>query len=244
VDLAHRPTVRPPIPFAALFCIPATAAVTACGTGNMYGVPSSDRSGTTSSHSLTDGGGAASSNASPDAAPDAPSNAATFTLIDTSVTNDPTGSPLPGFDPIASGTVVNLQQTGQWVSLRANLPAGAIVGSAVFVLDGTYVHGDVDAPFTMCGQQAPEDAGQGADEAGTEAGPDAGTVTQFEPCPLTDGHHNLTLTLYAPQSQGGQITSVIEFEFGIVSSDYDGGVFNDMPDADAGDDDADATCCP
>jgi hypothetical protein len=238
------PTVRPSIAFATLFGIPATATVIACGTGNMYGVPpGDDHAGTTTSHALTDGGGGAAANnaASPDAAQDAPSNAATFTLIDTSVTNDPNGSPEPGFDPIAGGTVVNLQQTGQWVSLRANLPAGAVVGSAVFVLDGTYVHSDVDAPFTMCGEASPEDGG--ADEAGAEAGTDGGTVTQFEPCPLTDGHHNLTLTLYAPQSQGGQVFSVIEFEFGIVSSDYDGGVFNPYPDLDAGDDADSSSCC-
>jgi hypothetical protein len=74
---------------------------------------------------------------------------------------------------------------------------------------------------------------------------DAGDAGDFLPCPLTDGTHDLTLTLYAPQSVGGALVSVTQFQFGIVGSDYDGGVFNDMPDADGGDDADDATtCCP
>jgi hypothetical protein len=225
--LALIPNVRLHLSVVTLLCIPATAAVVACGSGNdSFGLPSG-RFGTTATQTVgpaAEGGSAASDASSDGASQESASGiSVSFTLIDTNATNVPDGSPIPGFDPIPAGAVINLLETGQWVSLRADLPASAVVGSAVFVLDGVYVNADDTAPFTMCGE-------------------DVGDASQFSPCPLTDGKHDLTLTLYAPQSLGGQLVSVTQFAFGIAASDYDGGVFDDMPDADAGDD-ADA-CCP
>jgi hypothetical protein len=213
--------VRPTFYLLLLSSVLALPAVAACGSGNddsmdgtHAGAPVTHTVSTSADGGIAHGDAGAGGASEGGAAP----LTATFTLIDTVVTDDPNGSPLPGFDPILDGTVINLALTGQLVSLRADLPANAVVGSAVFVLDGSYVNADDTEPFTMCGSDATTDA------------------SAFAPCPLTDGKHDLTLTLYAPQSAGGQLVSVTQFQFSITSSDYDGGVFD--PDAaDASDED-------
>jgi len=157
-----------------------------------------------------------------DGVPDAASSrTVTFTLIDTSATGDAKGSPIPGFDPIASGAVINLQEVGAYVSIRANPPDVERVGRAVFTLDTTYEHADEQGPFTLCG----------GDGAGG-----------FTPCGLTNGTHSLTVALYSDFARTGPLYGPTHLEFGIAGGDYDGGPV-DPPAADAGDEDADAPCC-
>lgn len=110
-------------------------------------------------------------------------NPFTFTLLDTAVTTNVDGTPVPGYDPLADGTTFSLATVGTALSVRANtVPAN--VGSVQFSLDNAgYTHTENAVPYTLCGDDG------------------AGTVTA---CPeLTVGTHTLTATEYTQANLGG-----------------------------------------
>ncbi|HEY3821154.1 MAG TPA: hypothetical protein VGL81_28510 [Polyangiaceae bacterium] len=138
-----------------------------------------------------------------DAAADAPSEAAPavpdFTLIDTTVTTVVNGSPVTGYDPIATGATINLATVGSALSIRANtIPA--LVGSVAFALDATYTHTEDTAPYMLCSDNG------------------AGVVTSCASV-LTVGLHTLTATPYSATNLGGDAGAPISLTFTIVDVD-------------------------
>lgn len=144
--------------------------------------------------------GSAASDAGPDL--DTGSPLTTFTLLDTNVNTIVDGEPVSGWDPIPEGSTIDLYEVGTALSIRANTTP-PVVGSVVFVLDGTYTHTEEEAPYTLCG-----DNGLGV----------------INPCPLTLGAHVLTATPYAADAgaDGGAMPSTTLY-FTLVDS-ADGGM--------------------
>jgi hypothetical protein len=119
-----------------------------------------------------------------------------FTLVDTAITGIVNGSPVPGFDPMAEGTTVNLALVGSALSIRANtIPA--IVGSVAFALDATYTHTENAAPYFLC-----SDNGDGGISS-------CATV-------LTVGKHSLSATPFSGTGLTGDAGAPILLDFTIV----------------------------
>jgi hypothetical protein len=128
---------------------------------------------------------------------------ATFTLIDAKITDDPAGSPVSGFDPMASGSIIDLGTVGVYLSMRANPPPVATVGSIAFALDATFTHTAETLPYSLCG-----DDGKG----------------NFTPCVIPVGKHTLTATMYPLSDLGGEpYQPPTVFEFVVIDSTADGG---------------------
>jgi len=128
---------------------------------------------------------------------------ASFTLIDAKITDDPTGSPVPGFNPITNGATIDLGLVGVYLSMRANPPAVATIGSIAFALDATFTHTAETMPYSLCG-----DDGKG----------------NFTPCVMPVGKHTLTATLYPLSDLGGEpYQPPTVFEFTVIDSTADGG---------------------
>jgi hypothetical protein len=128
---------------------------------------------------------------------------AAFTLIDAKVTDDPVGSPIPGFDPITYGATIDLGTVGVYLSMRANPPPVATVGSIAFALDATFTHTAGTMPYSLCG-----DDGKG----------------NFVPCVLPVGKHTLTATMYPEANLSGEpYQPPTVFEFTVIDSALDGG---------------------
>lgn len=133
-----------------------------------------------------------------------PSN--TFSLLDTNVNTLIMGEPVSGFDPISEGATIDLAKVGTGLSIRANTTP-AVVGSVVFVLDGTLTpHTENAVPYTMCGDNG------------------AGTIN---PCPLGVGPHVLVITPYSTAGGvdgGGSAMPGTTLYFTVV--DGDGGALD------------------
>ena len=127
---------------------------------------------------------------------------ASFTLIDAAITSDPAGSPVPGYDPIPYGAIIDLAHVGRSLSLRANPPPVGVIGSVAFALDATYTHTANATPYSLCG-----DDGKG----------------KFTPCMLSDEPHTLTVTIYPEAELGGTPYQPTTFEFTVVDSALDAG---------------------
>lgn len=125
------------------------------------------------------GGGDGGADAVVDAAPveDTGSPANTFSLVNTNVNTIVYGETIYGYDPIPNDSVIDLSKVGTALSIRANTTP-TIVGSVVFVLDGTYTHTENAAPYFMC-----SDNGNG-------------TITNCIQY-FTNGKHMLTITPYS-----------------------------------------------
>jgi hypothetical protein len=124
---------------------------------------------------------------------------ADFTLVDTTITTVINGSPVTGFDPIASGATINLGKVGSALSIRANtIPA--LVGSVAFALDATYTHTENTAPYFLCSDNG------------------AGVITSCASV-LTVGSHTLTATPYSAASLTGDAGAPITVAFTIVDVD-------------------------
>ncbi len=129
---------------------------------------------------------------------------ASFTLIDAKITDDPVGSPVSGFNPITFGATIDLGTVGVYLSMRADPPPVATVGSIAFALDATFTHTASTMPYSLCG-----DDGKG----------------NFTPCVLPVGKHTLTATMYPQADLGGEpYQPPTIFEFTVVDSADDGGV--------------------
>jgi hypothetical protein len=132
---------------------------------------------------------------------DTGSASTTFTLIDTTVTAVVQGQAVTGWDPIPESSTINLGKVGTALSIRANTTP-ATVGSVGFVLDGTYMHTEDSAPYTLCGDNG------------------TGTVS---PCPqLVVGSHTLIATPYSAADLGGTAMPSTTLYFKMVD-DADGG---------------------
>lgn len=128
---------------------------------------------------------------------------ASFTLINASVTSNPAGAKIPGFNPIAYGATIDLAGVGHELSMVVTPPQVSLVGSMAFALDATFTHTANTLPYSLCG-----DDGKG----------------KFAPCPLSVGKHQLTVTVYPQEDLGGapyQPPTV--FEFTVVDSSADAG---------------------
>ena len=203
----------------------ATAVLVACGSGDTPEMPAytpgtgtvaSSRSGSSSS---SGGAGAqavdASTSDTDGGTPTfAPELNASFTLIDTTVTTDPAGSPVPGFDPIPYGSTIDLAVVGHSLSIRANPPFVTQVGSMLFALDVAYAYETNLSPYSLCG-----DDGMG----------------NFVACSFTLQKHVLTDTTYPQENLGGTPYPPTLFEFVIIDSDADGGTDGGADAADAAD---------
>ena len=191
-----------------------TCAVTivACGSSGVQQFPG-DRGGdagaatSSSSGSGSSSGGSSSSGSSSGGDGGVGSfgvqTAATFTLIDATITDDPVGSPVTGFDPITFGATIDLGTVGVYLSMRANPPPMTTVGSIAFALDATFSHVSDAMPYSLCG-----DDGKG----------------NFTPCVMPVGKHTLTATLYPLSDLGGEpYQPPTVFEFTVIDSTADGG---------------------
>lgn len=128
---------------------------------------------------------------------------ASFTLVNANVTTNPAGSPFPGFDPIAYGATIDLALVGDKLSMVVTPPQVAAVGSMAFALDATFTHTANTVPYSLCG-----DDGKG----------------KFNPCPLSVGKHELTVTVYPETGLGGPpYQPPTTFEFTVVDSSADAG---------------------
>jgi hypothetical protein len=125
-----------------------------------------------------------------------------FTLIDTSITTEPVGSPVLGYDPIPYGATIDLAQVGHALSIRANPPAVDQIGSVAFALDATYTYTANTAPYALCGSN-----GKG----------------KFAPCMLSDGMHVLAVTIYSQTDLNGTPYPPTMFEFTVKDSAADAG---------------------
>lgn len=101
-------------------------------------------------------GGNASSDASLGGSADDSPTGPDFTLIDAKITGIINGSPVPGFDPIAENATIDLASVGSDISIRANT-VPEVVGSVFFILDGTYMHTESNAPYFLCGDDGKGD---------------------------------------------------------------------------------------
>ena len=126
-------------------------------------------------------------------------NVAAFTLINASITTDPQGSPVVGFDPMADDSTLDLAVVGRTLSMRVTpAPALPAVGSMAFALDAAFTHVAETSPYSLCG-----DDGKG----------------KFNPCPLPVGKHTLTVTTYPEADLGGSpYQPPTVFEFTVIDS--------------------------
>ena len=131
-------------------------------------------------------------------------NVAGFTLINASITTDPQGSPVVGFDPMADDSTLDLAVVGRTLSMRVTpAPALPAVGSMAFALDAAFTHVAETSPYSLCG-----DDGKG----------------KFNPCPLPVGKHTLTVTTYPEADLGGSpYQPPTVFEFTVIDSSLDAG---------------------
>jgi hypothetical protein len=169
------------------------------------GGPGKSSSGGSSSSGSGGGGSSSGSSSGGDGGTVSFGNStlASFTLIDGSVTSDPAGSPVTGYDPILYGSTIDLGKVGVYLSMRADLPPVGAVGSVAFALDATFTHTAASMPYSLCG-----DDGKG----------------KFTPCVLPVGKHTLTATLYPMADLGGEpYQPPTVFEFNVVDSRLDGG---------------------
>ena len=121
------------------------------------------------------------------------------------------GSPVTGFDPIASGATINLGQVGSALSIRANT-VPALVGSVAFALDATYTHTENTAPYFLCSDNG------------------AGVITSCATI-LTVGAHTLTATPYSGAALTGDAGAPMTLSFTIVDIDGGGGGEGGVTDA-------------
>jgi hypothetical protein len=128
--------------------------------------------------------------------------ATSVTLINTTVTTQPAGAAVYGFDPIKYGSQIDLALVGTQLSMKADPPLVATIGSIAFALDASYTHVADTMPYSLCG-----DDGKG----------------KFLPCMLPVGKHTLTITPYPQTHLGGTPYQPTTFEFEIVDSRLDGG---------------------
>jgi hypothetical protein len=177
----------------------------ACGSGDTSEMPSY-RPGGASRAAPTGATGNSSSSGGPVEDASAQSlgdgTTASFTLIDATVTTDPAGSPVPGFDPIPYGATIDLGIVGHALSIRANPPQVTQVGSVAFALDASYTHTTNLSPYSLCG-----DDGRG----------------NFLPCVFTLQKHALTDTTYPQVDLAGTPYPPTLFEFTVVDSSADAG---------------------
>jgi hypothetical protein len=171
--------------------------------GDDAGSKSSSSSGSGSGSSSSGGSSGGSSSGTDGGGSFGAQTVASFTLIDAKITDDPVGSPVTGFDPITFGATIDLGTVGVYLSMRANPPPVATVGSIAFALDATFTHTAETMPYSLCGVD-----GKG----------------NFIPCVMPVGKHTLTATMYPLADLGGtpyQPPTV--FEFTVVDTDLDGG---------------------
>jgi len=127
---------------------------------------------------------------------------ASFTLIDATITTNPAGTPVDGFNPINYGATIDLATAGVYLSMKADPPPVATVGSVAFALDATFTHTAETMPYSLCG-----DDGKG----------------KFIPCVLPLGKHTLTVTMYPlPNLGGAPYQPPTIFEFTVING-LDGG---------------------
>jgi len=128
--------------------------------------------------------------------------ATSVTLIDTTITTQPAGAAVFGFDPIKYGSQIDLAVVGTQLSMKADPPPVAAIGSIAFALDASYTHVANTMPYSLCG-----DDGKG----------------KFLPCMLPVGKHTLTITPYPQTNLGGTPYQPTVFEFEVVDGHLDGG---------------------
>jgi hypothetical protein len=168
------------------------------GTGSGGGSSSGSGSGSGS-------GGGASRDGGGDGAQGAFGTESTtsFTLINASITTVPAGAPIDGFDPIKFGATIDLDVVGRHLTMRANPPPVAAIGSMAFALDASYTHTANTSPYSLCG-----DDGKG----------------KFIPCDIPVGKHTLTVTPYPQTDLGGTPYQPTVFEFIVTDSAADAGL--------------------
>ena len=194
-----------------------TASVWACGSGDTsdihtYGggepahaVPTRDAGGSSSSGgSGGSGSGANPSSTEGDGSTPGFGNimVASFTLIDTSITTVPDGSPVLNYDPIPYGATIDLALVGHSLSIRANPPQVSEIGSMAFALDATFTYTANTAPFSLCGD---DDKGK------------------FTSCLFSEEKHVLTVTIYPQEQLQGTPYPPTTFEFTVIDSAADAG---------------------
>jgi hypothetical protein len=175
------------------------------GGGPAHAEPARDAGGSSSSGGSGSSGGTEnpSTSAGDGATPGFGNVVSTsFTLIDTSITTEPVGSPVLGYDPIPYGATIDLAQVGHAVSIRANPPSVDQVGSVAFALDATYTYTANTAPYALCGSN-----GKG----------------KFTPCVFSDEMHVLTVTIYSQTDLNGTPYAPTMFEFTVKDSSADAG---------------------
>jgi hypothetical protein len=124
----------------------------------------------------------------------------TFTLINTSVVALD-GSPVPGFDPIPAGAVIDVAVVGKALSVRANVapPDG---GSVTFHLDVGFHHTENGAPYMLCSDNA------------------KGTINN---CNLTLGAHVVSATVFSQAGGAGTAGPTSTLVFDLTSGSADAG---------------------
>ncbi len=188
--------------------------VVACGSGTTTDFASNAAGGPASAAPVHESGGqgGASSNGQPASGAVGPDGGtlgafgqvttSSFTLVDTTITTVAAGSAVPGFDPIKYGATIDLGVVGDKLSIRADPPPVAAVGSMAFALDATYTYTANTSPYSLCG-----DDGKG----------------KFNACDLPVGKHTLTVTPYPETRLGGTPYTPTIFEFTVVDSASDAG---------------------
>jgi hypothetical protein len=142
-------------------------------------------------------GGSSSGSGGADAGVVGNVNTTSFTLINTAITTLPAGAAVNGYDPIKYGAMIDLALVGDQLSIRADPPPVAAIGSIAFALDATYTHTANTAPYSLCGDDGPG---------------------KFKPCTFAPGKHTLTVTPYPLQDLGGTPYTPTTFEFTVVDS--------------------------
>jgi hypothetical protein len=124
----------------------------------------------------------------------------TFTLINTSVVALD-GSPVPGFDPIPAGAVIDVAVVGNALSVRANVtpPDG---GSVAFHLDLGFHHTENAVPYMLC-----SDNGKGS----------------VNSCNLALGAHVVAATVFSQAGGVGTAGPTSTVVFDLTSGAVDAG---------------------
>jgi hypothetical protein len=123
----------------------------------------------------------------------------TFSLIDTSVTTVVDGSPVPGFDPMVPGAIIDVAVVGWQLSVRANTTP-PLVGSVAFALDNSVHHTEDIAPYMLCSDD---------------------TMGRINNCHISLGHHVLKATVFSQMDQGGAAGPTATIDFTLVDSSAD-----------------------
>jgi hypothetical protein len=173
------------------------------GAGGSSGGSSGAHAGSSSGGSS--GGGGSSSSGGGDAGLGnfGDVTATSVTLIDATITTQPAGAAVFGFDPIKFGAQIDLAHVSSQLTMKADPPPVAAIGSIAFALDASYTHVANTMPYSLCG-----DDGKG----------------KFLPCMLPVGKHTLTITPYPQTNLGGTPYQPTVFEFEVVDSRLDGGI--------------------